>query len=212
MHIVYSFQENLAAHGTHIDAKESWSLWSVPGRGRLKLAQRTRPFTRFISPLLLPHSTNLLLPLPPSLSFLCPPPKNSSSTMRSTNSSTGPSRITSTQASPMVRSPSLLLPPSCFVPRMPDHSSRSAFRLFPHRVLHFSQDTSVRALSHFRFIRRPREHSNFPFSPLLQLQGALVSFSWIHVLVWDHDDHLYTLHYRYCPRLRADVPRYLHHN
>jgi hypothetical protein len=112
----------------------------------------------------------------------------------------------------MVRSPSLLLPPSCFVPRMPDHPSRSAFRLFPRRVLHFSQDTSVRALSHFRLIHRPREHSNFTFSPLLQLQGALVSFSWIHVLVWDHDDHLYTLHYLYCPQLRAGVPRYPQHN
>jgi len=50
-----------------------------------------------------------------------------------------------------------------------------------------------------------REHSNFPFS-LAQLQGALVRFSWIHVLVWDHDDHLYTLHYLYGLRPRADVP------
>ena len=40
----------------------------------------------------------------------------------------------------------------------------------------------------------------------MQLQGALVSLCGTNVLVWDYDDHLYTLHYRHRPRPWADVP------
>jgi len=40
----------------------------------------------------------------------------------------------------------------------------------------------------------------------MQLQGALAPLSGTNVLVWDHDDHLYTLHYRHRPRLWDDVP------
>ena len=36
------------------------------------------------------------------------------------------------------------LPPTCFVPRMPDHPSRLPFRYVPRRVPHLNEDTSVR--------------------------------------------------------------------
>ena len=44
----------------------------------------------------------------------------------------------------------------------------------------------------------------------MQLQGSLIPLSGTHVLVCDHDDHFYTLHYRHRPRPRADVPRHPH--
>jgi hypothetical protein len=46
----------------------------------------------------------------------------------------------------------------------------------------------------------------------MQLQGALAPLSGTNVLVWDYDDHLYTLHYRHRPRPRTDVPVHPHVN
>jgi hypothetical protein len=41
---------------------------------------------------------------------------------------------------------------------------------------------------------------------LLQLQGGFVPISGTRFLVWNHDDHLSTLHHRPYPQLQADVP------
>jgi hypothetical protein len=46
----------------------------------------------------------------------------------------------------------------------------------------------------------------------MQLQGALAPLSGTNVLVWNYDDHLYTLHYRHRPRPWAEVPGHLQFN
>ena len=71
---------------------------------------------------------------------------------------------------------------------MPDHPSLSAFispqsGYFCAYVLFISNRPVARANA-----------QTFLFRSLLQFQGARVPLSRKHVLVWNHNDHLYTLH------------------
>jgi hypothetical protein len=150
--LVFVFHEHDFAHGNHIDASRPAVALECPGsRGGLKFAQRTRPFARSISHLPLPHSHS-----PPSpthiffflMSFnedqivtdLVYELLNDTVTL---NLSTG--LAYGTPPSPL---PSLSLPFRLFLPlTAPDRSSRFVFRNVPCRVLHLSQDTSVRARS-----------------------------------------------------------------
>jgi len=100
--------------------------------------------------------------------------------------------------------PSLFHPFSLYVPRMPDHPSLSAF--ISSQSGYFC--AYVLFISNRPVAARTLKRSFFALS--CSSKGP-VSLSRTHVLVWDHNDHLYTLHCCHRPRPRGDIPGHRHH-
>ncbi len=175
-----------AEHILMLSKGPGFALPDVLG-GELKLAQRTHALILVLCP---------LFPLPsPSLPLLL---------------------LSDVQRRP---TPASLTVGSPFV--SPRSSDRYAWRLGMFLALYC---ISIRILlyAHMLFIYRTnvpslaracagaKRSQNFPL--LLQLQGVPVPLSGTHVLVWNHDDHLFARHHHNRRRHPPDVSAHPHYN